>query len=416
MQPRNHALVLVACCWTFAAGALAAQNSARIEFTVVDEAGDPVVGAVISASSDKLNRFSATHKTNQRGKALFSVVDGLATYTFRFQHPDIGEITRAIKLDLGTTKRVNIVLAPERTAAPTEAGAGLFTRAETAFNEGVEAFTAGDDATALAKFLEAQQLDETMVATHAALGRLYLRSENYEEAIASTQRFIELEGADVSSYRVLYDAYTALGRKAEAQEALAAVQISGTPEETAVMLYNEGVRAVRVGDQATAEARFLEALELDPTSMLIVKGLVLIYGNTTSWEKAVHYAESYLASEPGDATVLRVRWNAYRMLGDAEKLEVAQREFAVLDPGAVAEALFAQGLDLFAANDVAAAIAEFEAVLQLQPDHALAHYQLGLCAIGQGENPKAEMHLERFLELAPEHPEAATAREMLSFL
>lgn len=30
MQPRMHPLVLAACCWTFAAGALAAQNKALL--------------------------------------------------------------------------------------------------------------------------------------------------------------------------------------------------------------------------------------------------------------------------------------------------------------------------------------------------------------------------------------------------
>jgi regulator of sirC expression with transglutaminase-like and TPR domain len=39
-----------------------------------------------------------------------------------------------------------------------------------------------------------------------------------------------------------------------------------------------------------------------------------------------------------------------------------------------------------------------------------------MCLVQQGDNAGARQHFERFIELAPDDPEVATAREMLSYL
>jgi Flp pilus assembly protein TadD len=41
---------------------------------------------------------------------------------------------------------------------------------------------------------------------------------------------------------------------------------------------------------------------------------------------------------------------------------------------------------------------------------------LGLCYSSSGENSKARAAFEKFLELAPNDPEAGTVKEMLSYL
>ncbi len=41
---------------------------------------------------------------------------------------------------------------------------------------------------------------------------------------------------------------------------------------------------------------------------------------------------------------------------------------------------------------------------------------LGLCYVGEDNKEKAKEHLGKFLELAPNDPDAGTAQEMLKYL
>ena len=61
-------------------------------------------------------------------------------------------------------------------------------------------------------------------------------------------------------------------------------------------------------------------------------------------------------------------------------------------------------------------MAAYEKALELEPEMARAHYRLGLAYLSAGELERARNHLTRFIELQPEDPEAATAREMLGYL
>ena len=78
--------------------------------------------------------------------------------------------------------------------------------------------------------------------------------------------------------------------------------------------------------------------------------------------------------------------------------------------------LYKQGVAVFNAGQIDDARALFDRVLELDPDHAHSHYMLGMCFVNTGDNAQALEHLEKFLELDPENPDAATAREMVNYL
>jgi regulator of sirC expression with transglutaminase-like and TPR domain len=59
---------------------------------------------------------------------------------------------------------------------------------------------------------------------------------------------------------------------------------------------------------------------------------------------------------------------------------------------------------------------ELEAAVRLDPRHAYAHYHLGLAYNKQDKTDRAILHLERFLDLAPDAPEAPQVRALLSRL
>ena len=49
------------------------------------------------------------------------------------------------------------------------------------------------------------------------------------------------------------------------------------------------------------------------------------------------------------------------------------------------------------------------------PNHPEALNMLGLCYAAQSENDKALETFRKFLEVAPNHPEAATAQAMIEY-
>jgi TolA-binding protein len=53
-------------------------------------------------------------------------------------------------------------------------------------------------------------------------------------------------------------------------------------------------------------------------------------------------------------------------------------------------------------------------VIFMKPDHADAHYQLGMANLNEGKLPEAAAMFEKYLVLAPDGPYAATAKGILS--
>ena len=78
--------------------------------------------------------------------------------------------------------------------------------------------------------------------------------------------------------------------------------------------------------------------------------------------------------------------------------------------------LLNKGVALFNASKATEAIQVFERALKVDPTLAKTHYMLGLSYANSGDTAKAREHLAKFLEMAPNDENAATAKEMLTYL
>jgi Flp pilus assembly protein TadD len=81
--------------------------------------------------------------------------------------------------------------------------------------------------------------------------------------------------------------------------------------------------------------------------------------------------------------------------------------------------LFQLAMAAFERDDLVKAKGILGKVLELNPDHPRSHYLLGLILMREGgkeSSKEAKRHLERFLQLAPNDPDAATAEGILSYL
>ncbi len=181
-------------------------------------------------------------------------------------------------------------------------------------------------------------------------------------------------------------------------------------------LFNEGNAAVRAGDYAVAEAKYREALALDPRLAAARAALASVLLFERQYAAAARQTEEGLDLEPGSQKLLTLRYKAYQALGDKANAGEALAALEAADPGQAAEGLYQQGLGHYEGGRMNDAAEAFEKALAADSGHAKAHYFLGLCRINLGDSASAKEHLTTFLALAPEDPEAESARGMLEYL
>jgi tetratricopeptide (TPR) repeat protein len=417
-------LIAIALCLCFG-GIAQAQSFGRLVLVVTDEAGEPVKDVKVTMTCEEITTFEQEKTTNKKGRAVLSVTDATHIYKLNLEHGAYPPQELEVQLQLGTTTNREITLSKNPGGAQAQAqneepagGTVIYTPAERVFNEGVELLQGGDLAAAKDKFLAALEKDPDMGLAHSAMAGVYLEEKNYTEALASIQKFMESQPDSPRAIRMLYEAHSGLGNEKEAADALEQLKKLDRGGDTARMVFNEGVQATKVGDYVSAKKRFLEALDLQPELSEATGALAIIYYNEDSWAEAAAMAERHLGLRVDDQKMMQLRYDAYRLAGDAENAKVALD--ALVESGANLDALLQQfmnqGLKFFEAGQTENAIAEFRRVIEIKPDHAKAHYHLGISLVSTGDSAGAKEHLNKFIELAPNDPEAAVAKDMLNYL
>jgi tetratricopeptide (TPR) repeat protein len=379
-----------------------AQAQGRVQATVVDENGEPIPDIVVTVTNPEIG-YDQTFKTNGKGRFSVIFVDAARQYVFHFEKAGFQKTDRVLKPSVGENLKHTFEV-PSVNAAPETPQEGDVLRSKNpainTFNEGVIAFQDGDRATAVAKFREAMELDPELASPYLAMAGIYLEEGKPADAVTMAEKTVELEPENSRALRILYDAYGDLGDEAKAKQVLDRLKEVDTGTDTAIRVFNEGAEAARVGDLEGAAARFRDAVEVDPELAPAHAALARIYLAQKKYSEALAAAEEALGLDPGNTDVAR---------------QVFQ-EMATSDPEGTAQALYDRGVDMFNAGNTAGAKVAFEQALAANPDHARAHYMLALCLVNAGQSAAAKEHLQKFLELAPEDPDAGTAREMLEYV
>ncbi|HVR07548.1 MAG TPA: tetratricopeptide repeat protein, partial [Thermoanaerobaculia bacterium] len=307
--------------------------------------------------------------------------------------------------------------APSSTPPANAAEAKAKHDAVVAYNEGVVALKAKDLATAAAKFEQAATLDPKLAAAHAILAGVYLELKRPADALAAADRALALEPGKPRVMIDRYQALKAMGDKARAAQALDELAASHPgPElarDVAVSLYNEAADALKGKQVDQAAAELKRAIEVDRTLEPAYGALANIYLSKQDYRAALDVADRWVAAAPQSLSALQLRYKVLTELKDPRAREAK----AAMDnaKGEVGNPLN-HGIELYNGNRVPEATKVFEGVLQGDPNNARAHYMLGLCYTNVGDLARAKEHLEAFLKLAPNDPEAQNARQMLAEL
>jgi Flp pilus assembly protein TadD len=189
--------------------------------------------------------------------------------------------------------------------------------------------------------------------------------------------------------------------------------------------FEEGVAASRAGNHDAAIAAFTKASELNANCYDCYYNIAFSESQKKDYEKAeaaykkaielkADYAEAY----NGLANI----YNAQRKFDEAATASAKAMELSggaaagAAGGGGNADAMFNQGVILWNAGKVADAKKQFEGAVAANPSHAEAHYQLGMALVNEGNLPAATTEFETYLKLAPNGPNAATAKGILGTL
>ena len=400
-----------------AAGQAEAQ-AARVVVAVKDPAGHPIEGVTVTATCEAKGDYRVVKTTNAKGTATVIHVDSLQTYHYELAKEGYEAAARDVQPDYTQTTKLEIVLASRLPVAPAQAGAPVPSgrgKALTAFNEGTAAQQKGDLDLAEQKFRQAAELSPDAPEPHIALSVVaHLRSD-YRGAAAEAEAALAISPTNAQALFLRYDAYRLLGDTEKAAAAADALRQSGAAPAAAQEVFRKGIDAYRAGDNDLAVEKFRQSIDLDPK---FVNGYVML-GNVSLKQgdatQAAALAGKALELEPENANALRVRYDALRQLGDEAGAKQALDALIAGDPQWASTELYNHAVELFNTNEMVSAAAALERVVEAKPDDARAHFLLGMAKYNIGETDDARTHLSRFLELAPDDPDAALAREMLSY-
>jgi len=398
-----------------------AQAKGRMSATVVDKGGNPVAQVLVTVTTESLPRFVQTITTNKKGKFLLSIQDATLIYLLTFEKEGYSTLKQPVKVPIGdisfeTFEMPSLQEIRVQVEIPAVIGEGAPRKikdpALAAYNEGVMATRAGDLDLALEKLLEATERREDWAMALSTLALVRLERHEYSEAAAAAENTIELAPDDFKALNVRYKAYVALDDSGKIEDARRALHNAGEAGDAARRVFNEGVGLLEQGEAARAQARFNEALALDPALKPAHNALVNLLFQSGDYQSAERESAALLADDPGNLSLLRIRYDSARLIPRLDVLSTVTAELAQLDSASIT-VFHEQAVRYFDEGGVARAQAILEGLTSQAEVPARAFYVLGLCYLNTGRMEDARVALNEFVNRAPDDPDSASARALL---
>ncbi len=184
----------------------------------------------------------------------------------------------------------------------------------------------------------------------------------------------------------------------------------------AIPVFNEGVAVLESGDKAGALEKFREASEIDPDFVAAANATAAIAMELEDFATAADAAENLVRLDPENVTAISTAYFAELMIGDMERLIPAARRLADANPEVVSNEMVQHARVLFDNEELVGSRSLLEIIIEREPEVAEAQLQLGLTCNMLGDTACAKAAFARYLELAPDGPDAATAQSLLDYL
>ncbi len=186
--------------------------------------------------------------------------------------------------------------------------------------------------------------------------------------------------------------------------------------------FEEGVNLSKAGSQDEAIAKFNEVIVLNPKCADCFYNIGYSEAQKKDYDKAEEAYKKAIELKPDYVDAyngLAGIYNAQRKFDLAADASKKASEIGAPAGGGGAanpDSMFNEGVILWNAGKIADAKAKFQAVLAAKPDHAEAHYQLGMALVNEGNLAGAAEEFDQYLKLAPNGPNAPQAKALVGQL
>jgi len=385
----------------------AAADRAEIEATVRASTGNKEAlaevavtltgpGAELAATSDADGRFEIAVPAAAGSYRIHLLKDGFAPF-------DVD-----VELEAGQRYTYTFSLIDRSTGQRQDAAK--------AYNDGAARYQAGDMAGAKRQFLAALAADPQRVEAQLGLANVYLGEEDLAAAAAAIERFLAVRPDDLGAQRLAFEIYRRQGDLTRLEPLVAVFANGEQAANLAALIYNDGVAALKRQDEARAIGFFQVAHRLDPGLAEPLAGLATVQYNREDYAGLEHTLAELATVAPEHPRGHRLRFLLHDAQGKSEAALADFERYHQADAEGADELLMKRADLDFRGGRLRQARSALEHLLALEPDHARGHYLLGLVLASAEDLAGARQHLERFLALAPDDPEATTAREMLKHL
>jgi tetratricopeptide (TPR) repeat protein len=201
----------------------------------------------------------------------------------------------------------------------------------------------------------------------------------------------------------------------ETQQEKAAAREKELMEQPGYKEYGEAVALLDQGMTTEARARFEDALAEISDLIQALEAIAGIDYDSGDYELALASARRCLSEDDESLTCLAIAANAAGNIGDHDAHARYLAAYQDLNPDDPAT-IFNQAVVHLNKMDDEQARPLLEQCLAVDPEYANCLFQYGMLLLRTGDLEGAKAHLEKYLEVAPEGPDAEAARETVKYL
>ncbi|MCH9648713.1 MAG: tetratricopeptide repeat protein [Deltaproteobacteria bacterium] len=400
----------MAVCAVLVATPAVAKKPAKVEIRAVDEQGEAIEGVQLTITSPDDPNFRQQISSNGKGVIAFEMTNAAANYLYQFDKEGFERQITTMEIQAGKKVEVQVVLPSANSAGAKRR------RASELYNQGVEAFNAGEKTKSAGLFQQSAEADDTLAEPRIGLAEVAFGLGDWDTAAGAAQQALAIDETSLAAQRVLFEASLALHDEEKLAGALERIRGTELAGGAAVLVYNDGVAALKAPEPDRAALRFQQAIRLDPALAVAHAALASAHYNRQDFETCLTTVDHLLTLEPQNPRGLRLRYMAAEALGKAELAGQALSALEAVDPKASGELLYSRADAAFKNGNLDSAKQLLTRILTVDPEHIEANYTLGLCHLNGGNNAEARKQLERVIQLAPDSQQARDAQEMLQFV
>ena len=246
-----------------------------------------------------------------------------------------------------------------------------------------------------------------------------VRAGDSEGSVELFKRAIEEKPDDWERRDLLAKVLLKLDRQGEATiQANKAAQLA--PDKAGPLVTLTDIYMARGLPEKAADS-IARAQQLEPDSEKVLERAASVAAGAGRIDEAIALNEKVLVSKPGNTEVLVALADLYNRKKEPKKAEAVLNKVVELDPANAHRTFYNLGVvienrDDATESDHRKAIEAFRKAIDLKPNYAIAHRDLGFALLRTGDLMAASKELQKYVDLEPRAKDAAEIKATVKSL